>query len=95
MAKKIKKFFDLDYCILISDAKKEKSERIKSKNQLSEKVLNFSRITKEKYKTKKAVYFKLYRYENDGFLTEDTILSDAICKILNLENSDLVKVFEK
>ena len=92
MSKK-RKFFDIDYCILISDARKEKSERVKSKNRLADKVLNHSQIMKSAYKTKKAVYFKLYRYEKNGFLTEDFLLSNAICEILNIENSDLVKIF--
>jgi len=87
--KRIKKKLDIDKCIIIGDAKRvlEGVFPIKNKHTLSQKLavsMNESANT---------IYSKLYRYEKDGFYTENKKFISDICKTLRVTREELVTKF--
>ena len=89
----MKKFkLNVDDCIILNDAKiirEEKEEKkIRTKRQLAK------RLVKEKLVpsvTDSSIYTKIYRLEKDGFDEKPVDIIAAILKVLDVDESDLVK----
>lgn len=90
---KIKKFLDIDNCIIIHDVKQIKKEpaekKIKTKRQLAKQL-----VKNKLYEgTEVSIYTKLSRYEKDGFIAEDQELTKALLKTLEVDKDELIKSF--
>lgn len=85
--RRVKKKLQIEKCIIIGDARRlaEDLQPIKSIRQLS---LEIGVLTKS-FKTNN-IYFKLYRYEKDGFYNSDEKLIKSICSVLKVTEKELV-----
>jgi hypothetical protein len=89
----MKKFIlDVDNCIILNDVKtirqEKQDKKVKTKRQLAK------RIVKEKLLpgvTDSSIYTKIYRLEKDGFDEKPVEIIEAILKILDVDEVDLVK----
>jgi len=88
-----KKYLNIDNCIIIHDVKQIKKEppqkKIKTKRQLSKAIFR-SKILSD---SESSIYTKLYRYEKEGFKSEDKPIIEAILTILEVEKEELIKKF--
>lgn len=86
---RIKKKLNIDTCIIIGDARRVKKglTPIKNIHTLSKK------LEIDRGESANAIYSKLYRYEKDGFYTENESFINDICVILLVTKEELVKEF--
>lgn len=86
-----RKYLDVDNCIIIHDVKQIKKTpeeaKIKTKRRLAKKLAKLKLVEG----TDVSIYTKLSRYEKEGFKTEDTELTTAILKVLEVEKSELIR----
>lgn len=88
-----RKFLDIDNCIIINDVKQIKKipaeAKIKTKRRLAKKLVKLKLYSG----TDVSIYTKLSRYEKEGFKNKDTELVEAILKVLEVDESELIKEF--
>lgn len=91
---RVKLKLDIETCLIMGNVNRmEKGlEPVKTKRQLAKLLLEDETINVGGATLKK-IYFKLYRYEKDGFYNEDKALIKAVCKVLKVKRLDLVKRF--
>ena len=88
----LKKYLDIDNCIIIHNMKQIKKtpvfqKKIKSKRQLAKKIHN-NQDMKETYW---CIYMKISRAEKTGVKPEDKELIAAILKNLEVNEKELIK----
>ena len=92
----MKKFLDIDNCIIINDAERIQREpaekKTKTKRQLSKQIFKLKLMSDS---TESSIYTKLWRFEKEGYAKEPTDLIDAILKVLIVSRADLIKEFKK
>lgn len=86
MANRIKKKLNIDKCITISDFyRSEGEDPISNKLKLS---IELAKVMKPEKAN--SIYSRLYRYQKDGFYTEDKKFTAKICTLLGVTNKELV-----
>lgn len=87
----VRKYLDIDNCIIIHDVKQIKKEpakpKIKTKNKLAKELFKKNDLKGSKI----SIYTKLSRAEKDGFKQEDNDLINAILSILEVDKEELIK----
>lgn len=88
----MRKKFNLSDCIVIGDARRlEKGkEPVKSKRQLAKLLFEREDVSKQNLHVDN-VYFKIYRYELDGFILRNEAIIKGICRILYVTEKELIK----
>lgn len=88
-----KKKLDIDKCIIIGNAKRVSKDlkTIKNKSALSVEIYKRDKLT---FPSPNSVFWKLYRYERDGFYSKEVSFIKLICEILIVEEKELVIDFD-
>lgn len=88
MAKKKRYCLQINSCIVLSDAKRLQKglPLFKSKVGLA-KYIHLNSLFKG---SETSILTKLYRYEDNGFLNEDTQLTDCLIELLQVNRKKLV-----
>lgn len=93
-----RQYLDIDNCITISNADKIKNgkEKIKDKKHLAKKIADniVENLPFALDNEINNIYMKLYRAERYGFLEKDNDLIEKIIEVLNVKESDLVKIMK-
>lgn len=93
---KKKNKLNIKECLIIGNARRLRDKRptIKGKKQLAEILFTFPEIKKQS-PNNNGIYFKLYRYERDGFYINNEILIEKIMEILSVKRTELVSVIKE